>query len=146
MKLSSYSDCSSSRFNDLYKLLPTKLDEPNLQIYKRVGRQANLSLEVMKRQAMLKQFKMKADYIFYQSIHELVDRGGTMKSKFFDKKEAVLLLLSSFYQQLVKSIEFLEFNDRTFLKKALTALDKWLEVSNKVFKKESIIDVFRGPR
>ena len=95
----------------------------------------------MNRQYMLKQLKIESDYLFYQNIHELIDRNGAMKSRIFNKKESVLSLFFSLYQQLAMNIEFLELDDRTFLDNARTALEKWLKVSNEVFMKESVIDL-----
>ena len=140
MILLSHSEVLSSRFTDVYRIFPNAKVDPNLQLYKRVGRQTGLKLDVMTRKSMLKELNIEADYLVYRKVHQIIDRNYALKMKIFDQKESVLTLFSSLYKQLKINVHFLPLEDRTFLEKARGALEKWLAVSDKAFKKEIVMD------
>ena len=89
---------------------------------------------------MLKQLSVEADYLFYRKVHDITDRNHTLKMRIFDQKEPILTLFSSLHKQLETNVNFLPLEDRTFLEKAQGALEKWLAVSDKAFKKEVTMD------
>ena len=140
MILSNYSEVVSSRFTDVYRVFPNAKVQPNIQMFKCIGSQIGLKLDVMNRKTMLKQLSVEADYLVYKKVHDIADRNHALKKKILAQKEPILTLFSSLYKQLKINVHFLPFEDRTFLEKALGALGKWLAVSNKAFKKEVTMD------
>ena len=69
MTMSIYCEITSSRFQDVYRLLPSEKCDPSIQLYQRVGKQVGMNLDTMTRKAMLKQLSAESDYLFYQKIH-----------------------------------------------------------------------------
>ena len=72
---------------------------------------------------MLKQLSVEADYLFYRKVHDITDRNHTLKMRIFDQKEPILTLFSLLHKQLETNVNFLPFEDRTFLEKAQGALE-----------------------
>ena len=140
LTLSSFCEISSSRFQDIYRLLPSEKCDPSIQVYQRVGKQVGMNLDTMTRKAMLKQLSAESDYLFYQKIHDITDRSKAVKMRIIKQKENVFPLFSSLHKELDINVNCLPFEDRKFLDKAKGALDKWLAVSNEEFKKNLRID------
>ena len=118
MIMSNYCEITSSHFTDIYRLLPNDKCDPSIQLYQRVDKQIGLNLDIMARKTMLKQLSVEADYLFYRKVHDITDRNHTLKMRIFDQKEPILTLFSLLHKQLETNVNFLPFEDRTFLEKA----------------------------
>ena len=138
--MSYYCEITSSRFQDVYRLLPSEKCDPSIQLYQRVGKQVGMNLDIMTRKAMLKQLSEESDYLFFQKIHDITDRSKAVRMRIIKQKESVFALFSSLHKELDINVNCLPFDDRKFLERAKSALDKWLAVSNEEFKKKLRID------
>ena len=144
MIFSSYSEVVSSRFTDVYRVYPNAKVQPNIKMFKRIGSQTGLKLDVMSRKTMLKQLSVELDYLVYKKVHQVVDKNHALKMKILAQKEPILTLFSSLYKQLMVNVHFIPFEDRAFLEKVLGAFGKWLTISNKAFKMEIASDEIFG--
>ena len=144
MIFSSYSEVVSSRFIDVYRVYPNAKVQPNIKMFKRIGSQTGLKLDVMSRKTMLKQLSVELDYLVYKKVHQVVDKNHALKMKILAQKEPILTLFSSLYKQLMVNVHFIPFEDRAFLEKVLGAFGKWLTISNKAFKMEIASDEIFG--
>ena len=144
MIFSSYSEVVSSRFTDVYRVYPNAKVQPNIKMFKRIGSQTGLKLDVMSRKTMLKQLSVELDYLVYKKVHQVVDKNHALKMKILAQKEPILTLFSSLYKQLMVNVHFIPFEDRAFLEKVLGAFGKWLTISNKAFKMEIASDEICG--
>ena len=72
---------------------------------------------------MLEQLSVESDYLFYKKIHDITDRNHVLKMRIVKQKEHILTLFSSLHKQLETNVNFLPFEDRTFLEKAQGALE-----------------------
>ena len=118
MTMSNYCEITFSRFQDVYKLLPSEKCDPSTQVYQRVGKQVGMNLDIMTRKAKLKHLSAESDYLFFQKIHNITDRSKAVRMRIIKQKENVFPLFSSLHKELDINVNCLPFEDRKFIDKA----------------------------